>query len=154
MKLKQARQLAEQTIKEHLDSEWRFQFDEAARRFGYCSYRKKVISLSRSLVELNSLYDVNDTILHEVAHALAGKQAGHGYAWKDTARSIGCSATRTYNSKTIKQPAPKWIATCPNCKREYKRMKRMKSLACAQCCNQHNFGKWSEKYVLGWRKHQ
>lgn len=152
MRLHQARKLAEETIKEHLNNEWTFQFDDAARRFGYCSYARKVISLSKSLVKLNDLYRVNDTILHEIAHALAGSGAGHGREWKETARGIGCSATRTYSKETVKQPKAKWLAICLTCKHETARVKRMKQLACARCCNEFNYGKWSLEYVLIWKK--
>ena len=32
-----------------------------------------------------------DTVLHEIAHAIAGHEAGHGLLWKATARRIGAT---------------------------------------------------------------
>jgi hypothetical protein len=52
--------------------------DSAVRRFGTCRYSRKLITLSRQLIELNDQARVLDTILHEIAHALAGPKTGHG----------------------------------------------------------------------------
>ena len=54
-----------------------FQFDNAKRRAGCCDYRRKRISLSGYFTEHNNKTEVMNTILHEVAHALAGARAGH-----------------------------------------------------------------------------
>lgn len=32
-----------------------------------------------------------DTIKHEIAHVLAGSEAGHGVRWKHFARIVGCN---------------------------------------------------------------
>jgi predicted SprT family Zn-dependent metalloprotease len=67
---------------------YKFKFDNAKRRFGYCSYTDKEISLSKPLCEynLNNFYQINDTILHEIAHALSYKihgrrGSGHCKRW-------------------------------------------------------------------------
>ena len=50
-----------------------FKFDNAKRRFGQCSYTDKRISLSKPLASnnLDNFFQINDTILHEIAHALS-----------------------------------------------------------------------------------
>ena len=63
---------------------WTFQWDSAKRRAGACKYSRKTITISRHYVALNLSErpdDVIDTILHEIAHALAGWSAGHGPKW-------------------------------------------------------------------------
>ena len=45
----------------------------------------------RTLGWSTSLRQVTDTILHEIAHALAGPGAGHGPAWKATASRLGAT---------------------------------------------------------------
>ena len=67
-----AQQLAHDLMRLHnLPPEWSFKLDRSKVCFGKCYYSKKQISLSRYLVELNDEEEVRDTILHEIAHALA-----------------------------------------------------------------------------------
>lgn len=61
--------------------------------------------------------EIIDTILHEIAHAMAGPKAGHGYQWKKIARQIGCSGNRTGStslSKEVKEQVSKWKGVCPS----------------------------------------
>ena len=72
MLLQDAHELALRLMRHHnLLPTWKFEFDRSKVRFGKCSYGSKTISLSRHLVELNADVEVRDTILHEIAHALA-----------------------------------------------------------------------------------
>ena len=50
---------------------WHFDFQNKKVALGTCSYRDKRISLSKWYVELNEEDEVEDTILHEIAHALS-----------------------------------------------------------------------------------
>src|SRR5436190_12975378 len=107
MELAQARQLAEDLMRLHkLSPKWSFKFDRSKVSFGKCHYGKKQISVSRYLVELNGEDEVRDTILHEIAHALAPRGAGHGTAWRSVAKSIGCNGRRCYGAE-VARPAPK-----------------------------------------------
>ena len=70
MELADAESLALELMRQHgLLPRWKFKFDRAIRRFGCCNEGKRLISLSARLTELNSEYEVRDTILHEIAHA-------------------------------------------------------------------------------------
>ena len=71
MNLKDAEELALSLMRKHGLSHWEFGFDRAKRRFGACNFSKKRISLSKYLTEVNEIEQVRDTILHEIAHALA-----------------------------------------------------------------------------------
>lgn len=68
--LEDAKILAELWIEHHNLVGWSFEFDNAQKRFGCCNFNKKRITLSRILTTLNSEAEVEDTILHEIAHAL------------------------------------------------------------------------------------
>src|SRR5687767_14955649 len=83
MNLYEAAHLAKQLMRQHgLDAlGWTFGFDHARRRFGRCDYTDKRITLSRALTFLNSVDEVRDTVLHEIAHALT-PGAGHGARWR------------------------------------------------------------------------
>ena len=86
--------LAEQLIERWLDHDWHFRWDRAKTRLGLCDYQKKTIQLSRPLVAQQNLEQITDTLLHEIAHALAGPKAGHGMAWKKIAMKIGAAPQR------------------------------------------------------------
>lgn len=105
MELKKAQGKALQLMSEHQLSKWNFRFDSAKRRWGLCDHQAKTISLSRHFVELNGESVVMDTILHEIAHALVGPEHGHNSVWRNQAKAIGCSGTRT---KTAQCPPPRY----------------------------------------------
>ena len=73
---------------------------------------KKHISLSRHLCELNSEADVLDTILHEIAHALAweryGENCGHDQRWKKICKEIGARPVACFDNEVIQPRAP-WV---------------------------------------------
>lgn len=156
MNLITAENLARDLMRENgLEAQgWTFAYDRAVRRFGSCSSTKRRITLSRKIVELNDITHVKNTILHEIAHALAGHKAGHGAAWKSTARALGCSAERCYSSEVTqpdyKRPSMKQ-GTCPNCDRRVYRRRRM-AIACGVCCRKYNNNKYSEAYLIQWQQ--
>jgi hypothetical protein len=78
MNLQEAATASRQLMDRHGLTSWHFEFDNAKGRFGSCNYRTRTISVSRHLTELNTWDHVANTVLHEIAHALAGKRAGHG----------------------------------------------------------------------------
>jgi predicted SprT family Zn-dependent metalloprotease len=140
----EAQELALELMGEHglTVGGWNFAFDRAARRFGSCSHRRKVISLSRRLTELNDRAEVRNTLLHEIAHALLPPATGHRRAWRDLAVSIGCDGRRCHAALT----EPRWVATCPACGRRSKYHRRRTRLACARCCR----GVYDPRYRFTW----
>lgn len=92
-----------------LETGWTFRWDDARRRFGCCRYDRKRITLSRHLTALNSRDEVVNTIRHEVAHAICGKEAGHGPVWRKVCIALGGDGRRCYTPEwaggTIVQPS-------------------------------------------------
>jgi SprT protein len=128
---------ARQKIKDHNLVGWAFQWDSAKRRLGACKYSKKQITVSRPLFDaLKVKHDALDTILHEIAHAIAGSAAGHGPKWQKVAREIGAKPERCYDSTAIDHTKVdyKYTAVCPKCNysvhynRQWKRSK-----SCGKC---------------------
>jgi predicted SprT family Zn-dependent metalloprotease len=111
MDLDKAATLARNMMDDHGLKDWAFAFDRAKKRCGQCSFTKQRITMSRYYVELNGWAEVRDTILHEIAHALAGSEAGHGVYWQHVARSIGAKPKRCASGVTM--PDGKWRASCP-----------------------------------------
>lgn len=110
MKHKAIENFAQKVFKQHGLEGWSFGFDRATVRYGQCRYSDKAITLSRKLVELNSIEESMGTVLHEVAHALAGHTAGHGPQWKAACVRIGAKPETTYGDEVI-QPEPKYVVT-------------------------------------------
>ncbi|MDE0281566.1 MAG: SprT-like domain-containing protein [Gammaproteobacteria bacterium] len=72
-------------------AEWTLGFIAARGKLGECRPLERRIGLSRHHAVTGSPEQVADTVLHEIAHALAGSGAGHGPAWKAIARRIGAT---------------------------------------------------------------
>ncbi len=122
--------------------DWTFGWNNQKSTYGLCHYSSRKIELSRILTPLCSPEQINDTILHEIAHALAGVHNGHNKIWKDKAISIGCSGTRCGDYNVLLKC--KWIATCPKCNHiVYKH--RQANLSCGICTKTYN-----PKYKLQW----
>lgn len=118
---------------------WTFQFNRARTSAGQCRwYRGRIggeIRLSGPFVDLNEQPAVEDTILHEIAHALAGRQAGHGPLWKAACRTIGARPERTICASQIVAPARQWHGSCPSCGQDARprHRKPRKPLVCGVC---------------------
>ncbi len=128
----EARELATVLMTRHGLRGWRLVFDNARTRAGVCRADRREIGLSRPLVALYSPEQVTETVLHEIAHALAGPQHGHDRVWQATARRIGCSGTRC-----ISADAPRidgaWEGVCPQGHRTTAHRRPVRVRSCARC---------------------
>ena len=70
---------------------WSFQFDHATKRAGCCNYQTRVISLAHAYARYAADEAIDDTLLHEIAHALVGQAHGHDQVWQATAVALGCT---------------------------------------------------------------
>jgi predicted SprT family Zn-dependent metalloprotease len=132
MDLSAARSLAVSLMAEHGLVGWRLQFDRAKRRAGICHYGDRVIGLSAPLTALHSEDEVRDTVLHEVAHALAGPAAGHGPRWRAVARRLGCSAERCMSADSARVPGA-WVGVCPQGHTADRHRRPERVLLCRPC---------------------
>lgn len=127
------RALAERKMAEHIDLEnWQFGFDSAKRRAGLCNYTNKTITISRYLVDIHTIDESMQVVLHEVAHAMCGKRDGHNKKWLATAKSIGYRAER-FTGKEIAEETAAWIGTCKNGHTHYRYRQPSRQLACGLC---------------------
>ena len=90
-RLKEVAARARELMDSHGLADWSFGFNGARNNLGVCRYREKLIHLNRRHAVDGPPDRVTDTILHEIAHALAGPGAGHGPAWKALARRLGAT---------------------------------------------------------------
>lgn len=121
---------AEDLLATHGLKKWTFTFDHSTRRAGCCNYRNTCISISFNLACNASDEDIHDTILHEIAHALAGKKHNHDAVWKAKARAIGCSGERTH--RLVFSP-PRYTVSCENQCWKQTAERRTPRLICRTC---------------------
>lgn len=153
MKLNDAQALAQDLMRQHglTQKGWHFNFDSSVRRFGACHWRTNKITLSEKLTQLNDETRVKQTLLHEIAHALAGPKAHHNDVWRAICIRIGGDGQRLYTEANTVTVDRRVTGTCPNCKRVIKRHRRS-AIACGQCCRKYNHNQYSEKYKIIWAK--
>jgi predicted SprT family Zn-dependent metalloprotease len=112
---------------------WRFAWDRALTRFGSCHYGRRRITLSKPLALANSPEENRDTLLHEIAHAIAGPRAGHGNTWKAACRTLGARPHPTAPHTTHTPPA-RYVLECEHCGYRWRRYRRPhRTLVCAEC---------------------
>lgn len=117
-----------------LSAGWRFAVDNRSKtRFGCCYYRKRVVHLSQWHVERSEWWAVEDTLRHEIAHALT-RGAKHGPVWKAMAVRLG-AIPRSCSKVTAPGIIPEaaWIGTCEDCGNEWKRHNLTKSAQQGRC---------------------
>jgi len=103
---------------------WKFDFSRSKRNFGLCNYRKKTLYLSPILVSLNSEKRVQNTILHEIAHALTPWH-DHDIIWKIKCLEIGGDGKRCYSEvNTTCNDNARYRFRCPTCGKITLRFKR------------------------------
>lgn len=149
MDLIAAETLAVFLMKRHklIDKGWTFKYDNAVKRFGVCRFRSKTIGLSKKMVLLNEKEKVMDTILHEIAHAIAGYEAGHGEIWKHVCIQIGAKPNRYYNPAKTNMVELKYYAKCGACGKEHQKARLVNKLKKRSCKCQ--VGKdWNDRVLL------
>lgn len=117
-------------LKRHGLGTWTFAFDQAKRRGGACHFRRREISLAVGFAEAASDAEVEDTILHEIAHALVGRRHHHDAVWQAKARQIGSSAQRCH---TLEFSAHPLMARCANGCFAVGRHRRRRGMRCRRC---------------------
>lgn len=135
MEFQAAETIAHQLLAAHPLPGWTFGWNRRKRALGLCRYAQRRIELSHYFVRDNDEPAVRDTVLHEIAHALAGERAGHGPKWKAMCTKIGCKPERCDKGEAI-MPRGRWRAACPACRKEYWRHHRPKKGArywCRDC---------------------
>ena len=143
------RALAQTLMAEHLDtSVWSFDFDNAKRRAGLCSYTDRRITISKYLVSIHSFDESRQVMLHEIAHALSGKRAGHGKQWLETAKAIGYRAERFSGAEIANATAP-WVGFCPTGHEHFRYRQPRGESSCGVCAR-----RFSRANLIRWQRRE
>ena len=106
MDLKELEAIASREITKHGLLDWTFGLADTKRQLGVCKYRKKRIEIAEYYALNSPQESVLDTLLHEIAHAIAGPKASHGPVRKAIAVRIGATPRACDNSDdTAMNPA-------------------------------------------------
>ena len=146
----QAQQLALELMRHHgvTNDGWEFRWSHGKKQLGCAQIRKrkrsfgrveeeKTIKLSRHLVALNDEDEVKDTILHEIAHAIAGIEHGHDGVWKAVCRRIGAKPQRLAG-REVNVVEPTYVIVCGVCEEVLaKRFRRIRKDRLARSYCQH-----------------
>jgi len=154
--LKTARELSyslgAKRIATELRVEWNSRLKTAA---GRADHRQKLISLNPRLVEHPA--EIDRTLRHELAHILAQFRAGrrrispHGPHWQQACRDLGIADEKRCHTLPFptKSYTPRFIYRCPNCRRDFPRVRKIKrTVACLACCRAHNGGEFDVRFRL------
>lgn len=133
MELQEVEAIARQEFLKHGLTTWTFGWARTKRRQGVCKYRSRRIEIAEYYARHNSREKVLDTLMHEIAHALAGPKAGHGPVWKAIAKKLG-AIPRAYDTcpETAVMPGD-WQATCEACGRTFHKYRRPVQLDGYRC---------------------
>jgi SprT protein len=144
--------LGAKRIATELHVEWNSRLKTAA---GRADYRQKLISLNPRLVEHPA--EIDRTLRHELAHILAQFRARrrrispHGPEWRQACRDLGIAGEKRCHTLPFpaKRYTPRFIYRCPNCRRDFPRVRRIKRTgACLACCHAHNGGEFDVRFRL------
>jgi SprT protein len=144
--------LGAKRIATELRVEWNSRLKTAA---GRADYRQKLISLNPRLVEHPA--EIDRTLRHELAHILAQFRAGrrrispHGSEWQQACRDLGIAGEKRCHTLPFpaKRYVPRFIYRCPNCRRDFPRVRKIKrTVACLACCRAHNRGEFDLRFRL------
>ena len=146
------RSLGAKRIATELRVEWNSRLKTAA---GRADHRQKLISLNPRLVEHPA--EIDRTLRHELAHILAQFRAGrrrispHGSEWQQACRDLGIADEKRCHTLPFpaKRYAPRFVYRCPNCRRDFPRVRKIKrTVACLACCRAHNGGEFDVRFRL------
>lgn len=134
---------ARQLMTKHGVGRLAFEWDRATTRIGATHSRRvkfptgervipEKITLSKRFVERMEMADVEEVILHEIAHALT-PGTGHGNEWKWKCIELGIEPTRCKATGITFDKACKGI--CPKCNKTISQMHRLplKPYICGSC---------------------
>lgn len=138
--------LARDLMREHglFEQGWTFGFDRAVRRAGCCHWSERRITISPKVTAEWTEAGVRDMVLHEIAHAICGHAAGHGFKWQRMHKSLGGNGKRLYSGYAsdtsttgVTALKHKWVGTCPACGNTHLTHKRL-TKSCGECDPKYN----------------
>lgn len=127
--------------------DWHFKFSNHKTLAGVCYYREQRIVLSEYYVLNNSDKEVINTMLHEIAHALAPRWEAHGKVWRKIFKDLlikynqPVNVSRCYD-RSVKMPVGKYKITCTACGDYWTQHKKTSKIKRAFDNDGYMIGRW------------
>lgn len=122
MNKQEFKKLAQDYIEKYIPGHnYIFKYNKGYRRVGYCNIKDKIISVSEVLLEQAGFDEAMDTLLHEIAHAIAYEKYnsyGHTQAWRNICCEIGAKPERVKEGLILKKKI-RHVYQCPSCKTKF-----------------------------------
>ena len=126
------------------------------RKTNFLGVKVSEIILSKPVLENLPEKALMSTLCHEMIHAwidlVLKVEESHGPNFHKRMAEINSSQTdfkvTVRHSFPTAKTIPKWLATCPLCKRSFRYRRMVQGAACKRCCNNYFGGRWHEKYLL------
>lgn len=129
---------------------WRVRFNpRLTRALGRCIPSLKTIEYQPRYMEQNDWDQVLTTIQHEVAHAMTPRHH-HDAVWAATARKLGLKDPSAINKTATL--TKRFTGTCPGCKNEWQRDRRVIGAMCPPCRRLNLGGETKRRYSLVWTR--
>ncbi len=114
------------------------------------------IILSKPVLEFLPKKALMSTLCHEMIHAwvdlVLKVDESHGSNFQKRMAEINSFQSdfqvTVRHSFPLTKKIPKWVATCPSCKRRFPYRRIVKGAACRNCCNDFFGGRWDKKCLL------
>jgi len=133
MDLERLESIAVHELAKHGLHGWTFALARTKRRLGVCRYRERRIEIAEYYARNSPEASVLDTLLHEIAHAIAGAAAKHGPRWKAVAIRLGATPKSCESSGQAAVQPGDWQATCPACEKTVHLYRRPRSVTGYRC---------------------
>jgi hypothetical protein len=108
--MEEIQELALTLMKQFGLTDWTFGWCRSKKSLGLCKDGVKKILLSKYFCKIIPFDEIENTIRHEIAHALIGPHKGHDQEWKNACKLTGANPTRCYKAQ-IQVPG-KYQAKC------------------------------------------
>lgn len=109
----------------------KFEFDGGKSRLGACHHMRvggvvipTKITLSRHYASILPMQEIEEVILHEIAHALTPGH-GHNHVWRAAARRIGAKGDRCATPSASPDKAVSGVCTNPDCQKVVSQLHRL-----------------------------
>lgn len=122
--------------------DWTVKVSGSSKSQGGCAdYAKKELRLAEGFAVRVKIEDLKDVLLHEIAHGLVGKEAGHGPLWQQKAIVLGGTGRVRH---VITYTPYKWKGEC-GCTVHPRYKRPRKQYICSRCKKPIQWSAWEKQ---------